>query len=302
MKFPSPQTLQAISAHLGCTFVGEPSLMVEGLNEIHRVEPGDIVFVDHPKYYQAALESRASVVLINQEVECPEGKGLLLMDQPFDGFNKLIADFRPKRFSKEKMSAQIGEGTYVGPNVFLGNRVQIGKNCVIHPNVVIHDDVVIGDRVVVQSGTVLGSEAFYYKNLPEGYRILISCGDVVLEDEVEIGAGCTIDRGVTATTRIGRGSKIDNMVQIGHDTIIGEECLIAAQCGIAGCVQIGRRVTLWGQVGVISGIEIGDRAICLAQAGISKSLEGGITYFGSPAEPAREKMKQLAYLRLQANR
>ncbi len=302
MKFTSTESLKGLADFLECKWVGQPDMPVTGLNEIHRVEEGDIVFVDHPKYYQKALESRATVVLINQEVDCPEGKGLLVMEKPFDGFNRLISQFRPHRFdAQDAIPPEVGEDTFIAPQVYIGNRVRIGRNCVIHPHVVLHDDVCIGDRVIVQSGTVLGSEAFYYKNQPEGYRILHSCGDVVLEDDVEIGAQCTIDRGVTATTRIGKGTKIDNLVQVGHDTLIGANCLIAAQCGIAGCVEIGNGVTLWGQVGVKSGIEIGDGAICLAQTGVAKSLKGGETYFGSPAEPARNKMKQIAFLRRQSN-
>lgn len=302
MRFSSTQTLKEVADFLGCGFEGDPGLEITGLNEIHRVERGDVVFVDHPKYYHAALHSEATVVLIDQRVDVPEGKGLLITDSPFDGFNRLIEGFRAGRFlPAEAEPASVGAGSYIGPNVFLGNRVTIGKDCTIHPNVVIHDDVHVGDRVIVQSGTVLGSEAFYYKNKTEGYRLLHSCGDVRIGDDVEIGALCTIDRGVTASTVIGTGTKIDNLVQVGHDTRIGPHCLIAAQCGIAGCVDIGERVTLWGQVGVKSGIRIGDGAVCLAQTGVAKSLEGGETYFGSPAEIAREKLKQLAYLRLQAN-
>ncbi|MPT34083.1 MAG: UDP-3-O-(3-hydroxymyristoyl)glucosamine N-acyltransferase, partial [Flavobacterium sp.] len=270
-----------------------------GMNEIHVVEPGDIVFVDHPKYYDKALQSAATIVLINKEVECPEGKALLLSDDPFRDFNKLSRHFKPFKATGVAISdtAVIGEGTVIQPNCFIGNNVVIGKNCLIHPNVTLYDDTVIGDNVIIHAGSILGADAFYYKKRPEGFDQLVSCGRVVIENNVGIGALCTIDRGVTGDTTIREGAKIDNQVHIGHDTVIGKKCLIAAQTGIAGCVIIEDEVTLWGQVGTTSGITIGEKAVVLAQSGVSKSLEGGKVYFGYPAEESREKLKQLAYVK-----
>ena len=299
MKFNKTYTLGKIAEILNIEYFGNSDFPVLGMNEIHVVEKGDIVFVDHPKYYDKALNSKASVVLINKKVDCPEGKALLISDDPFRDFNKLIQYFKPfqKASTSVADSAEIGEGTTVQPNVFIGNNVRIGKNCLIHANVSIYDDCIIGDNVTIHSGTVLGADAFYYKKRPEGFDKLISGGSVVIEDNVDIGAGCTIDRGVTADTTIKKGTKLDNQIQVGHDTVIGEKCLIASQCGIAGCVVIEDEVTLWGQVGVISGITIGKGAVIYAQTGIGKSLEGGKTYLGSPAEEARSKLKQLASIR-----
>ncbi|MBC2840608.1 UDP-3-O-(3-hydroxymyristoyl)glucosamine N-acyltransferase [Robiginitalea sp. SC105] len=299
MKFPRKHTLREIADILGIGFVGPEEFPVTGMNEIHVVEPGDIVFVDHPKYYDKALKSAATTVLINKEVDCPEGKALLISEDPFRDFNRLTSHFRPFSGFGEAIAetATIGEGSHIGPNVRIGAHVQIGRDCIIHPNVTIGDYCVLGDRVVVQSGTVVGSDAFYYKKRPEGFDRLLSGGRAVLEDDVELGALCTIDRGVTGDTRVGSGSKLDNQVHVGHDTVIGSRCLIASQTGIAGCVVIEDEVTLWGQVGVTSAIRIGKGAVVLAQTGISKSLEGGKTYFGSPAEEARERLKQLAALR-----
>ncbi len=299
MKFPAPQDLVSIAKLIGSRYVGEPDFPVLGMNEIHVVEPGDIVFVDHPKYYDKALQSAATVVLINKEVDCPEGKALLISDDPFRDFNRLSDHFRPfTGFSHGvSESAQIGPGTHIAPNAVIGEEVQIGKHCVIHPNVVIGAHCILGDRVVIQAGTVIGSDAFYYKKRPEGFDRLLSGGRVVLEDDVELGALCTIDRGVTGDTTIRAGSKLDNQVHVGHDTVIGRKCLIASQTGIAGCVVIEDEVTLWGQVGVTSAITIGKGAIVLAQTGVSKSLPAGKTYFGSPAEEARERLKQLAAVR-----
>ncbi|MDB3914102.1 UDP-3-O-(3-hydroxymyristoyl)glucosamine N-acyltransferase [Flavobacteriaceae bacterium] len=299
MKFKSAQTLQEIATLIGATFIGKSDFEITGINEIHVVESGDIVFVDHPKYYQKALESAATTILINKEVDCPEGKSLLISDDPFRDFNKITNHFNPFKNSKESIatSASIGKGTIVQPNVFIGNNVSIGKACLIHPNVTIYDNTVIGDNVVIHANTVLGADAFYYKNRPEGFDQLISGGRVILKDNVHIGASCTIDKGVTGDTTIGNGTKIDNQVHVGHDTKIGKKCLIASQTGIAGCVTIEDEVTLWGQVGTNSGITIGKGAVILGQTGVTKSIPGGKTYFGTPISESREKLKELAYLK-----
>ena len=269
------------------------------MNEIHVVTPGDIVFVDHPKYYDKALTSKATVILINKKVECPEGKALLISDDPFRDFNTLTLHFKPFQASHKSISdsAKIGTGTIIQPNCFIGNNVIIGKNSIIHANVSIFDDTIIGDNVIIQSGTVLGGNAFYYKKRLEGYDQLHSCGRVVIKNDVHSGASCTIDRGVTGDTTIGAGSKLDNLIQVGHDTRIGEKCLIASQSGIAGCCVIEDEVTIWGQVGTTSGITIGAKAVVLGQTGVTKSIEGGKTYFGTPIEEARVKLKELAMIR-----
>lgn len=299
MKFPHTYTLEQIATIIGCDFVGDKDFPILGMNEIHVVERGDIVFVDHPKYYDKALQSKATTILINKKVACPEGKALLLSEDPFRDFNKLTLFFKPfeRTTSLIAPTAKIGENTIIQPGAFVGNHVVIGKNCLIHANVSIYDHCVIGDNVTIHSGTTLGADAFYYKKRPEGFDKLLSGGRVVIEDNVDLGALCTIDRGVTGDTTIKRGTKIDNHVHIGHDTIVGEECLIASQVGIAGCVVIEDKVTLWGQVGITSGVTIGEKAVILAQSGVSKSLEGNQTYFGSPAEEARKKYKELASVR-----
>ena len=173
----------------------------------------------------------------------------------------------------------------------------IGDNCLIHANVSIYDDTVIGNNVTIHSGTVLGADAFYYKSRPEFRDKLISGGNVVIEDNVDIGALCTIDRGVTASTTIGAGTKLDNQVQIGHDTIIGKKCLFASQVGVAGCVVVEDEVILWGQVGVKSGITIAKGTEIFAQSGLGHSTDENKKYFGSPAVEARERFKEMAYIR-----
>ncbi|MBG6061691.1 UDP-3-O-[3-hydroxymyristoyl] glucosamine N-acyltransferase [Flavobacterium sp. CG_9.1] len=299
MKFQKAYTLEEIASIIGCEYVGNANFPVLGMNEIHVVEFGDIVFVDHPKYYDKALNSAASIVLINKNVACPEGKALLVSEDPFRDFNKLTNYFRPFQFSNVSIatSSSVGEGTVIQPNTFIGNHVVIGKNCLIHSNVSIYDYTVIGDNVMIHAGTILGADAFYYKKRPEGYDQLLSGGRVVIKDNVGIGALCTIDKGVTGDTTIGEGTKIDNQVHVGHDTVIGKKCLIASQTGIAGCVIIEDEVTIWGQVGTTSGITIGAKAIILGQTGVTKSVEGGKSYFGTPIEESREKLKQLANIK-----
>ena len=299
MKFKSVQTLQKIASLIDATFVGESDFKISGINEIHVVEAGDIVFVDHPKYYEKALNSEATIILINKEVDCPEGKSLLISDNPFRDFNKITKHFSPFISSKVSIAdtAIVGEGTIIQPNVFIGNNVSIGKNCLIHPNVTIYDNAIIGDEVIIHANTVLGADAFYYKNRPEGFDQLLSVGRVVVKDNVHIGASCTIDKGVTGDTTIGKGTKIDNQVHVGHDTKIGKKCLIASQTGIAGCVIIEDEVTLWGQVGTNSGITIGKGAVILGQTGVTKSVPGGKTYFGTPISESRAKLKELAFLK-----
>ncbi|WP_324027557.1 UDP-3-O-(3-hydroxymyristoyl)glucosamine N-acyltransferase [Maribacter sp. BPC-D8] len=299
MKFPTTFSLKQIADIISSEYVGHDDFPVLGMNEIHVVVNGDIVFVDHPKYYDKALESKASVILINKKVDCPEGKALLISDDPFRDFNKLTTFFQPFVPSSQTISAtaKIGKDTVIQPNTFIGNNVEIGDNCLIHSNVTIYDNCIVGNNVTIHAGSVLGADAFYYKKRPEGFDKLISGGRVVLKDNVDIGALCTIDRGVTGDTTIGFGTKLDNQVHVGHDTVIGEKCLIASQTGIAGCVIIEDEVTIWGQVGTNSGITIGAKAVIMGQTGVTKSVKGGKSYFGTPIEESREKLKQLAYIK-----
>jgi UDP-3-O-[3-hydroxymyristoyl] glucosamine N-acyltransferase len=296
MKFPRVHTVKEIAQIIDSKFVGDENFPVEGINEIHVVEAGDIVFVDHPKYYDKALQSAATIVLINKEVACPEGKALLISDDPFRDFVKIGQYFNAFQNAHQSIaaSAKIGKGTHLQPHVFVGENVEIGENCLIHANVSIGNNTKIGNNVVIHSGTVLGGDGFYYKKRETGFDKLKSVGNVVIEDDVEIGANCTIDRGVTASTRIGAGTKMDNLIQIGHDTQVGKKCLFASQVGVAGCVVIGDEVTLWGQVGVKSGITIGDKVVVMAQSGVGHDLETGKSYFGTPAEEARTIYKKMA--------
>lgn len=302
MKFDQPVSLTDIATLINARIVGNAGASATGINEIHVVEEGDLAFVDHPKYYETCINSAASFIIINKETTFPPGKALLITDEPFEAYLKIVATYKPFQPSMQMQSASAitGEGTIVMPNVYLGNRVRVGKNCIIHPNVTILDDTEIGDNVIIQSGTVIGGDAFYYNkktNRDIHYKKMTSCGKVVIENDVEIGAGCTIDRGVTGITKIGAGTKMDNQVHIGHDTIVGKNCLFAAQVGIAGGVVVEDEVVLWGQVGVSKTLTIGKGAVVYAQSGIPASLEGNKVYFGSPVVHAKEKMKELVWIK-----
>ena len=303
MNFPAPVTINWIAQLINANVIGDATLQANGINEIHKVEKGNLVFVDHPKYYNTCLQSAASHIIINtSDVQLPEGKTLLVVDQPFEAYLTIVNHFRPFTPAEKAINdtASIGQNTVIMPNVFIGKNVVIGNNCIIYPNVSIMDYTHIGNNVVIQAGTVLGSDAFYYntkKNRDVWYKKMQSCGDVIIQDDVEIGAGCTIDRGVTASTIIGRGTKMDNMVHIGHDTQVGKNCLFAAQVGIAGAVVIEDGVVLWGQVGVSKTLTIAANAVVLAQSGVPGSLEGGKVYFGSPVEDATVKKRELVWVK-----
>jgi len=302
MKLPAPVSVYWLAEFTGAALRGRTDADATGLNEIHKVQPGDVSFVDHPKYYDRCLSSPATVVIINADVPPPDGKTILFHPDPFAAYVSLVKHFAPFQPSTETVSstAQIGEGTHLEPGVFVGRNVRIGRDCLIHPGVVIMAGTTIADRVIIGSGTTVGSDAFYYKRRTERaaqWDKLESCGRVIIEDDVEIGAGCTIDRGVSGDTIIGAGTKMDNAVHIGHGVLIGKNCLIAAQVGIAGKTILEDEVILWGQVGVNKSLTIGKGAVVYAQSGVPASIEGGKVYFGSPVEDARAKMKELALLK-----
>jgi UDP-3-O-[3-hydroxymyristoyl] glucosamine N-acyltransferase len=302
MRFDKPVPLSTIAAMIGAEVIGNKDGMATGINELHMVETGDLVFVDHPKYYDKCINSAASFIIINKEVAFPVGKALLVVEDPFEAYLKIVNHYRPfsPSMTMHSDTATIGKGSVIMPNVYLGNYVSIGSNCILHPNVVILDHCQVGDNVVIQAGTVIGSDAFYYNkktNRDIHYKKMNSCGRVIIENGVEIGANCTIDRGVSGDTRIGAGTKIDNLVHIGHDTMVGKNCLFAGQVGIAGASTIEDNVILWGQVGVSKTLTIGKDAVIYAQSGVKDSIAGGKIYFGSPVEDAREKMKEFVWIK-----
>ncbi|MEI6747948.1 MAG: UDP-3-O-(3-hydroxymyristoyl)glucosamine N-acyltransferase [Bacteroidales bacterium] len=299
MKITPALSLSHVAEIIGATFEGHSDFLISGINEIHMVEAGDLTFVDHPKYYTKALSSKATTIIINKQMSAPEGKALLFSDDPFAAYMTLVNKFRPFERSNLNISpsAEIGEGTVIQPGAFIGNHVKIGRDCIIHSNVSIYDHCQLGDRVIIHAGSVIGADAYYFQRKPEGYRKFESCGRVVICNDVEIGALCAIDKGVSGDTTIDEGTKMDNQVQVGHDSYIGKNCLIGSKCAIAGVTRIEDDVILWGLVTINKDIVIGKGAVMLATSGADKSLEGGKTYLGAPAVEARRRWKELAAIR-----
>ncbi|HFA50663.1 MAG TPA: UDP-3-O-(3-hydroxymyristoyl)glucosamine N-acyltransferase [Bacteroidetes bacterium] len=299
MKFPQPVPVKDIAQRIGAKLIGNAALLATGINELHKVEPGDITFVDVKRYFKKSLQSAASIVIINEETECPEGKALLVCAQPFEAYDSLVRQYRPLRplSSQVSESAFIHPSAVIEPNVTIGHHVVIGKNCYIQANTYIGDHTHIGDHVNIQAGCIIGTDAFYFQKTEKGFQKWHSGGRVVIENRVDIGAACTINRGVSGDTIIGEGSKLDCQVHVGHGAVIGKNCLIAGQVGIGGKAVLEDEVVLYGQVGVAQRIRIGKGAVVSAKSGISKNLEGGKAYFGIPAAEIRVRQRELAALR-----
>ncbi len=308
MKFDKPISIQKIADRLKAEIIGDNTLNALGINEIHHVRAGDITFSDVKKYFKKALNSAATFILLNEIPDnIPEGKVVLIHPQPFEAYDSLVRQQRP--FDPLSIdvadSAAIHPNVIFEPNVVIGNHVRIGSGSYIQANAVIHDFTVIGKNVMIGAGTLIGTDAFYFKHMTvadadesgKGYKKWRSGGRVVIEDNVDIGAGCTINKGVSSDTIIGEGTKIDCQVHIGHDAQIGKNCLIAAQTGISGNTVVEDEVIIYGQVGIAQNLRIGKKAVILAKSGVSKDLAGDKTYFGCPAQEVREAYKELAILR-----
>lgn len=295
MKLHRPYTLKEIATIINAKYIGPDDFPVLGINEIHMVEPGDITFVNVEKYYKTALGSEATIILIDKEVECPEGKALLMSDDPFRDYTVLCKHFCPTPVPANPVyhkgnNVTIGQNTIIHPGVVISDNVSIGDNCIIYPNVVIYHDTIIGDNVIIHANTTIGGDAFYFSS----FKKMHSCGRTIIKDWVEIGSNCAIDRGVSGDTIIGTETKLDNHVHIAHDVQIGARCILAAKVVIAGVTKLEDNVILWGQVGVIKNVVLGKGAVVLSGSGVSKSLEGGKTYFGSPAKESRRAWREMA--------
>lgn len=299
MQFETPIPVREVARLTGTRLVGNTTLQATGINEIHKVQPGDITFVDREKYYAKSLNSAASIIIIDKDAVCPDGKALLICKKPFEAYDHIVRMYRPYRPLTASIdpTAEIHPSATIEPNVVIGRHVRIGAGSHIEANVVIRDYSEIGKNVIIQSGAIIGSDAFYFKKENNRYQKWTSCGRAIIHDDVYIGAGCTINRGVSGDTVIGRGTKLDCLVQVGHGAVIGEDCLITAQVGIAGKTIIGNRCAIYGQVGIAQNLVIGDDVVVLAQSGVGDNLESGKTYFGSPCVEARQHMKEIAVIR-----
>jgi UDP-3-O-[3-hydroxymyristoyl] glucosamine N-acyltransferase len=303
--------LDALARALGCALEGDGSAEVTRVAPIETAGPGDLTFLHHPKYVPYLATTRATAVI------APPGASrapcaVLRHENPYLAFAAALRLFHPETplwtgvhsqaavagtahlgagvavgaFAVIEEGAEVGEGTQIGPQVYIGRGSRIGRACLLYPQVVIREGVIVGDRVIIHSGTVVGSDGFGYARDAQGKSHKIpQVGRVIIEDDVELGANVTVDRATLGATRIGRGSKIDNLVQIAHNVVIGEGAIIVAQVAIAGSTEVGRHVTIAGQAGIVGHVKIGDRSVIGSQAGVGKDLPAGAMVLGSPALP-----------------
>jgi len=298
MKFPEPIPVAKIAEKIGAKILGDAKQLAYGINEIHKVEKGDINFSDVEKYFEKSLNSAATILILNKEVDCPAGKTILVCDNPFEAYDSIVKEFRPfTPIKHDNRTNDIHPTCILEPGVQIGTNVSIGAGSYIHANVVIRNNVQIGAHVIIQSNAVIGGPAFYFKKEAGEYKQWTTGGVVVIEDDVMIGAGCTIANGVSGMTLIGQGTKLDCQVHIGHGVEVGRNCLFAAQVGIGGKTIIHDGVVLYGQVGIAQNLIIGEGAVVLAKSGVSKNLTGNKVYFGYPAAEAKQMYRELATLR-----
>ena len=315
--------LSEIAEILKGELVGDPGVFITGLAKIQDAVRGQLTFLANPKYAKFLESTNASVVLIAFDQDPPSLSYIKVKD-PYLAFLEVLRLYHPVVHPDFQGinpgaviadTAKIGAKVQIGPNVYIGESVEIGDNTIVYPNCVILDGVkigenclfysrvsvrercTIGDRVVIHDGAVIGSDGFGF--VPEGdlYKKIPQMGIVSIENDVEIGSNCTIDRATIGETHIGSGCKIDNLVQIAHNVEIGENTVIAAQTGVSGSTKIGKHVTLAGQVGIVGHIEIGDNAIVAAQSGVSKSIPAGEVWFGYPASTLTKQKRIEASLR-----
>jgi UDP-3-O-[3-hydroxymyristoyl] glucosamine N-acyltransferase len=311
--------LRDLADRLGCTLRGDGEVDVVRVAGIEDCGPGDITFLANRRYARRLATTRASAVIVSPETDTPLPS--LLTSNPYLAFARAVSLLHPAEapgpgvhpLAVVDPTAELGEGVHVGPLAVVGARVRVGARSVIHAQVTLYPDVRLGqdcllhsgvqvregcrlgDRVVVQNGAVIGADGFGFARDEEGrYHKIPQRGLVVLEDDVEIGALCAIDRAALGETRVGRGSKIDNLVQIGHSVTIGRDTVLAGQVGVAGSTRIGDRVTLAGQVGVAGHLTVGDGVVAVAQTGIANSVEAGAVVGGAPAIDQRDWLKASA--------
>jgi len=313
-------TLGEIAQILGGRLIGDPSIKVRGIKGIEEAEEGDLTFVGSEKYLKFLFSTRASAAIVFKEVDSPIP--LIILSNPYLGIVKLMEKFYPTKLPSPSISphcwispsAKIGQDVYIGPfvyvgdeaeignrvilypGVYVGSRVKIGEESILYPNVVLYEGTIIGKRVIIHAGTVIGSDGFGYLKEGDAVFKIPQIGGVKIEDNVEIGANCAIDRATFGWTKIGRGTKIDNLVQVGHNVSIGENCLIVAQVGIGGSTVIGRGVIIGGQVGISDHVKIGDEVKVSGKAGIFRDVEPNEKVGGVPQMPHGRWMRVAAEL------
>jgi len=313
-------TVQALAQRLNAQVEGDADTLITGVSSIEFAQQGDVVFAESPRYLRLAERCSASAVIVWQDAPSI-GKTLLRVASPRQAFLEALRIFAPEPQHPQgfdlnavispdadiaedvaigagcviEAGARIGQGSVLYPLCYIGRDVQIGEQCILYPNVTLMHGARLGNRVIVHSGTVIGADGFGYVTVDGVHHQVPHIGTVEIGDDVEIGANVCIDRAKAGVTRVGSGTKIDNLVHIAHNVQIGENCLLVAQVGIAGSSQLGRYVVLAGQVGVADHVSIGDGAIVAAQSGVAGNLPGGQRYFGSPAREHAKQLRLMAY-------
>ena len=303
--------------------IGEGGLLVSGFSGIKEAKQNELTFLSNPKYEPLLRDTQAGVILVPRQISCP-GKTLIRVDNPSLSFTQVVnyllkgaPDYKPQGIhptaviaSGAKLApgvaigahtiieagAVIASGCVIYANCYVGHDTDLGENCLIYPQVVLREKVSLGRRVIIHSGSVIGSDGYGYVTVDGKHMKIPQVGSVLIEDDVEIGANVTIDRARFDKTIIGEGTKIDNLVQIGHNVIIGKHCLIIAQTGIAGSTKIGDHVILAAQAGIAGHLEIGDGAVVGAKSGVNHSIKPGEQVFGYPAQPIKDAFRTNAHI------
>lgn len=322
------RTVSELAEICGATLEGDGSKRVIGPAALDEATAEEISFLGNPLYRRELASTRAAAVLVAHDTPCERADlALLRCENPSRSFTRVIETFRPAEAPLPSgihesavvaPGVELGEGVAIGPgcvveagssleagvvlraNVFVGQGVRIGAATLVHPSVVLYSGVEIGERCILHGGSVIGSEGFGFEPTPEGWDKIPQCGTVVLEDDVEIGGNCVIDRGRFGATRIGRCAKLDNLVHVGHNVQVGPKTLLLGQVGIAGSAKLGERVIAAGQVGISGHVELAPGVRLAGQSGVTKSLDTG-DYFGTPARPRTEALRtQAAALKIPA--
>jgi len=319
----SPLPLRRIAELVGGTLVGNPDTEITGISGIKEAGPGDITFVANPRYLPLLQETGASAAVVGPGVK-PANLPLVVVENPDLAFAKVVALFGPETAAPSPGlhpsavlgegvrlgegasvmalaviddGVEIGPGTVIYPHVYIGRQARIGRDCILYPGVKVRERCILGDRVMIHSNTVVGSDGFGYATIEGVHHKIPQVGIVQIDDDVEIGANVTIDRARFDKTHIGEGTKVDNLVQIAHNVVIGKHCVIVSQTAIAGSTRIGDNVIIAGQTGVDGHIEVGDGVRMAARSGVTKDVAPGMVVGGFPAQAHKSELKLQGSLR-----
>jgi len=318
----STRTLGELATELGGVVLGDPDVVIRGVAGIREAQPGDVTFLANSRYEGYLQETRATAVICDRTPRVAPVP-LLQVDHPYLAFQKAVRLFRPELYQPlpgvhptavVSPAAHVGEGASIGPHCtveagarigagtvlmsgcYVGVQASVGEGCLFYPRVVLREECVVGDRCIVHAGAVLGADGFGFAFDAGRYHKVPQVGNVVVGDDVEIGANTTVDRATTDSTRIGDGTKIDNLVQIGHNVVIGRHCIIVAQVGISGSTELEDFVTVGGQAGIVGHVRLGRGVQVGAQSGVTKSVPTDTKVFGTPASPLQIVKRINAYL------